>query len=60
MQSTLWNCCFRRLNHHVVDTDTLPFENTNFSISYLRIIGFDLANPASLITLRLKLDSFDK
>ena len=56
----LCNCSFRRLNHHVVDTDTPPFENIDFSISFLKSIGFDLAKPASLITLKLKLDSFDK
>ena len=56
----LCNCSFRRLNHHVVATDTPPFENIDFSISFLKSIGFDLAKPASLITLKLKLDSFCK
>ena len=45
----LCNCCFRRLNHHVVDTDTPQLENINFGISYLKITGFDLANTESLI-----------
>ena len=37
----------------MVDTDTPQLQNINFGISYLKIIGFDLANTESLITHHL-------
>ena len=40
--------------------DTPPFENINESISSLKTIDFELATLAIHITLKPKLDSFDK
>ena len=42
------------LKRHLVDTDTPLFEDINYSISYLEIIGFDLARKSNYTKIRIR------